>query len=75
MSAIELAASDFPSPALYPLHDKDGELEFVLGIWFHTRELRGKPTVAEVAETLSHWPAERRQELLQALAKHGQVQA
>ena len=62
-----------PSLELYPLHDKDGELEFILGMWFWTRASHGKPTVAEVVATTPDWPVARRQELLQILAKNGQV--
>ena len=63
----------FPSLDLYPVHDKDGELEFILGIWFNTRAIAGKPTVAEVVATTPDWPPARRQELIQILAKNGQV--
>lgn len=67
---------EFPSLDLtsaYPLHDKDGELEFVLGMWFHTREIVGVPTVQEVVATLPDWPAARRQELIETLARNRQV--
>lgn len=63
----------FPSLDLYPLHDKDGFIEFVTGMWLHTRELVGPPTVREVAATFPHFSAERRQQLLELLARRHQV--
>lgn len=57
----------------YAIHDRDHFLEFVLALWFHTRELRGVPTKEEVALTLSDWPSERRAQLVEKLARHGQV--
>lgn len=57
----------------YPIHDKDGYLEFVLGLWFHTRHLVGKPTIREIDETLPDWPLSRRGDLFRILARNGQV--
>lgn len=71
---MALAIMPMPDLDLYPLHDHDGELEFVLGMWFNTRALVGKPTVAEVAATLPHWPADRRQQLVETLARNKQVE-
>ena len=68
-----MALAIMPSLELYPVHDKDGELEFLLGMWFWTRAIAGKPTVAEVVESTPDWPHERRQELIEILAKNGQV--
>lgn len=68
-------APAFPSLELYPLHDKDGFVHFVFGIWAHTEHLVGKPTAREVAITFAEWPADRRQRLIEVIAKHGQVAA
>lgn len=68
-----IAPRGFPSLDLYPLHDKDGFLEFVFGMWFHTLHIAGPPTVLEVAITFYEWPVERRQHLIEHLAKHRQV--
>jgi hypothetical protein len=57
----------------YPIHDKDGELEFVLGMWFNTRDLVGKPTPAEVDLTLPAWPEERRGHLISILGRTEQL--
>lgn len=57
----------------YPIHDKDGFIEFVTGVWFHTREIAGPPTIAEIRETLHNFPAERQNEVIMLLDRHGQV--
>jgi peptidoglycan/xylan/chitin deacetylase (PgdA/CDA1 family) len=59
----------------YPLHHGDYYLAFVLGMWHHTRELRGVPTEHEIRLTLPDWPRARFKELLAMLARHGLVQA
>lgn len=65
----------FPSIDLkpYPLHDDDGHLEFVLGMWFHTRDLVGKPCFVEAVMTLPEWPSARFHELWDALERTNQV--
>jgi hypothetical protein len=59
----------------YPIHDKDHQLEFILGMWFHTRATHGVPTEREIRASLPKWPRSRFKELLAILARHGQVQA
>lgn len=59
---------------LYPLHDKDGFIEFATGMWLHTAHLVGKPTAAEVRETLADFPRERREDIISMLARRGQLQ-
>lgn len=60
----------------YPIHDREGLLEFVLGMWFNTRELAGKPTLDEVRSTLIArfgWPHQRVEQLMPTLRRNGQV--
>jgi hypothetical protein len=57
----------------YPLHDRDYQLEFVLGMWFHTRDLAGKPTPLEVDLTLPDWPEHRRADLVLMLGRREQL--
>lgn len=57
----------------YPLHHGDYFLEFVLGMWFNTRESHGKPTPREVELTLPNWPAARRAQLIEALGRNEQL--
>lgn len=57
----------------YPLHDRDGFIEFATGMWLHTAHLVGKPTVWEVEFTLRELPPTRRLEVVQMLSRHGQV--
>lgn len=64
---------NFPSLDLYPLHDKDGYLEFVLGMWFNTREIAGMPTFVEAVLMFAEWPSERFHELWLALVRNKQV--
>lgn len=61
-------------PARYPIHDRDFHLEFVLGMWFNTRHLVGKPTPLEATLTLRSWPAHRRAQLLATLTRNNQLQ-
>jgi hypothetical protein len=66
-----------PCPAfieLYPLHDKDGFIEFCTGMWLHTRDLVGPPTAEEVRETLAGFPAERQSDVISLLIRRGQLQ-
>jgi hypothetical protein len=58
---------------IYPLHDRDHQLEFVLGMWFNTRDIAGKPTPFEVDLTLPDWPSHRRADLVQMLERRGQL--
>jgi hypothetical protein len=65
-----------PCPAfieLYPLHDKDGFIEFCTGMWLHTRDLVGPPTAEEVRETLADFPRERREDVVFMLLRRGQL--
>jgi hypothetical protein len=66
----------FPDIDLYPLHDKDGFLEFALGLWFHTRAIAGKPTQGEVRQTLMPfgWSHARIEKVLATLARNNQVE-
>lgn len=59
----------------YALHDKDGYLEFVFGMWLHTAHLVGKPTIREVVALTPRWPLSRRHQLIELLTKRGQVRA
>jgi hypothetical protein len=59
---------------LYPVHDKDGFIEFVSGFWLHTTETHGPPTLIEASETLGkHMPAARVRKALELLKKRGQL--
>jgi hypothetical protein len=66
----------FPSIDLgpYPMHDRDGFLEFALGLWFHTRHIAGKPTRDEIQRTLPpEFPKARLDQLFTILEKTGQL--
>lgn len=67
----------FPSldlyPLLYPLHDKDGFIEFATGMWLHTTPLVGKPTRYEVELTLHEFPPTRRLDVVEMLQRRQQI--
>lgn len=57
----------------YPLHDRDGFIEFATSMWLHTAHLVGKPTRWEVEFTLREIPPTRRLEVLALLHRRGQL--
>jgi hypothetical protein len=59
---------------LYPLHDKDGFIEFATGMWLHTTPIVGKPTREEVHATLTDFPYERRADIIQLLDRRRQLE-
>ena len=59
----------------YPLHDNDGYLEFVLGLWFHTRHLWGMPSRLELELATPGWTGARREQLMCTLVRTSQVAA
>lgn len=68
----------FPSIDIspYPLHDKDGYLEFVTGMWLHTRAISGPPCALEVFLTLTgHFPEDRIDLVIDWMRAHGQLMA
>jgi hypothetical protein len=42
-------------PPEYPIHDKEGHLEFVLGMFFNTRQLVGLATEVEIRKLTPDW--------------------
>jgi hypothetical protein len=71
MPSLDLGAPGIKAPAEqeYPLHDRDHFVEFVLGMWFHTCDLVGWPTLREVQEQLRDLPRTRRERLASHLAR------
>lgn len=60
-------------PATYPLHDKDGFIEFATAMWLHTRTIAGPPTIEEIRETLREFPRARQDDVIRWLMRHGQI--
>jgi hypothetical protein len=73
MPSLDLAQEAAAVEAPYPLHNKDGYVEFITGMFLHTREQRGPADSTEVWALTKGWPIARRVALLQLLHKHGQV--
>lgn len=63
----------FPSIDLYPIHDNDGFLRFVMCMWHNTAEIWGPPTIAEVRDTLAHFSEKRQGEVIDWLTRHRQI--
>jgi hypothetical protein len=60
-------------PHAYPLHDKDGFIEFATAMWLHTRAIAGPPTIEEIRETLREFPRARQDDVIRWLMRYGQV--
>lgn len=73
MPSLDLAPPAQPPEREYPLHDKDGYVEFITGMFLHTRELRGPADSTELLALTRDWPTARRVDLLKVLHKHRQV--
>jgi hypothetical protein len=57
----------------YAIHDKDGHLEFLLGMWLHTWNIAGPPTEHEATVTLADWSPARRARLFGTIQAAGML--
>jgi hypothetical protein len=48
-------------------------LAFLFGMWFHTRELVGKPTRAEAEQAMADLPPRMREDVIEMLGSHNQL--